>query len=141
MNADDFKETSRGHLVPVGGAHAFVPHPLPREVPLDADTIYLLDEASRAVARLDGVGETLANPNLLIAPFLRREAVLSSRIEGTQASVSDVYVAEATGEPRGDAHSSVFASPAISPEYACATMSEPERCALGPRRPKPLFSK
>ena len=103
MHADDFKDSSRGQLTPAGGAFAFVPHPLPREVPLDSDTIYLLDEASRAVARLDGVGETLANPNLLIAPFLRREAVLSSRIEGTQASVSDVYVAEATGEPRGDA--------------------------------------
>ena len=63
----------------------------------------MLDEASRAVARLDGIGETLPNPGLLSAPFLRREAVLSSRIEGTQASVSDVYVAEATGEPRGDA--------------------------------------
>lgn len=89
--------------MPSGGSHAFVPHSLPREVPLDADTIYLLDEASRAVARLDGVGETLANPDLLIAPFLHREAVLSSRIEGTQASVSDVYVTETTGEPRGDA--------------------------------------
>ena len=104
MNADDFRHSPRGRLVPAEeGALAFVPNTLPRQVPLDPGVVYLLDEASQAVARLDGVGETLPNPDLLIAPFLRREAVLSSRIEGTQASVTDVYDAEATGAPRGDA--------------------------------------
>ena len=68
-----------------------------------AERVYQLDEASRAVATLAGAGETLPNPHLLIAPFMRREALLSSRIEGTQASVSDVYAAEATGRPHGDA--------------------------------------
>ena len=101
MDAADFP---RGRLVPVAeGALAFVPDALPRAIPLGLGVVDMLDEASRAVARLDGVGETLPNPGLLSAPFLRREAVLSSRIEGTQASVSDVYEAEATGAPRGDA--------------------------------------
>ena len=63
-----------------------------------------LDEASRAVATLAGVGETIPNPRLLIQPFMRREAVLSSRIEGTQASISDLFMYEASGQrrPRGD---------------------------------------
>ena len=104
MDADDFRDSPRGRLVPAAeGALAFVPHALPSAVPLASGVVNLLVEASDAVARLDGVGETLPNPDLLIAPFLRREAVLSSRIEGTQASVSDVYEAEATGAPRGDA--------------------------------------
>jgi Fic family protein len=63
-----------------------------------------LDEASRALATLAGVGETIPNPYLLIRPFVRREAVLSSRIEGTQASISDLFLYEAAGErrPTGD---------------------------------------
>jgi Fic family protein len=54
---------------------------------------------------LAGVGETLPNPHLLIRPFLSREAVLSSRIEGTQASISDLFIFEASGgrrDRRGD---------------------------------------
>jgi Fic family protein len=54
-----------------------------------------LAEAERAVGRLSGVGTTLPNPYLLINPFIRREAVLSSRIEGTQASLSDLLFFEA----------------------------------------------
>jgi Fic family protein len=49
---------------------------------------------------LAGVGETIPNPHLLIAPFMRREAVLSSRIEGTQASLSDLFMYEASGKRR-----------------------------------------
>jgi len=77
---------------------AFVPDPLSRQISLDSSQVYLLDKASRAVATLAGVGETLPNPHLLIRPFVRREAVLSSRIEGTQASISDLFLFEATGE-------------------------------------------
>ena len=71
---------------------------------LRSNLIYRLDEASRAVATLAGVGETLPNPHLLIRPFVRREAILSSKIEGTQASLSDLYLYEAspTGRPKGD---------------------------------------
>ncbi|MCH7745701.1 MAG: Fic family protein, partial [Chloroflexi bacterium] len=64
--------------------------------------IYILEKASRAVATLAGVGETIPNPRLLISPFMRREAVLSSRIEGTQASISDLFIYEASGEKRRD---------------------------------------
>ena len=69
---------------------------------MDSSLVYRLDEASRAVATLAGVGETIPNPHLLTQPFLRREAVLSSRIEGTQASLSDLYLYEASKKTRID---------------------------------------
>ncbi len=72
------------------GHDTFLPAPLPQEVDLNRHTVYLLDEASRAVATLAGVGETIPNPRLLINPFLRREALSSSRIEGTVSSLADV---------------------------------------------------
>jgi Fic family protein len=53
-----------------------------------------LSDADRALGELAGLGRSLPNPHLLITPFLRREAVLSSRIEGTQASLSDLYAYE-----------------------------------------------
>jgi Fic family protein len=96
-----FKHSPAGKLVPtIEGQMAFVPDPLPRHIKLDSSLVYLLDRASRAVAHLAGVGETLPNPHLLIRPFVRREAVLSSRIEGTQASISDLFLFEAAGERR-----------------------------------------
>ena len=81
-----------------------MPNPLPRHIQLSMALVDSLDEASSAVANLAGVGETIQNPHLLIRPFVRREAVLSSRIEGTQASISDLFQYEASGSrrPRGD---------------------------------------
>ena len=101
MNTDDFKDSTAGHLIEAeAGVLAFLPAPLPRILQFDPETVYVLDGASRAGAELSGAGETLPNPYLLIEPFLRREAVLSSRIEGTQASLPDVYVFEASGKAR-----------------------------------------
>jgi Fic family protein len=62
-----------------------------------------LSEADRALAELAGTARNLPNPHLLIGPFIRREAVLSSRIEGTEASLSDLFYFEAgaPGSPRG----------------------------------------
>jgi len=59
------------------------------------DLVQFLSAADRALGKLGGVGQTLPNPHLLIGPFKRREAVLSSRIEGTQASMSDLLIFEA----------------------------------------------
>ena len=90
-----------GRLVPtIEGQYAFVPDPLPPELPMSPSLVSVLDRASRAVGTLVGIGETSPNPHLLIQPFLRREAVLSSRIEGTQASLSDVFAYEAKGDTR-----------------------------------------
>ncbi|MFP3904503.1 MAG: Fic family protein [Armatimonadota bacterium] len=62
-------------------------------------------EADRALACLSGVAANLPNPHLLIRPFMRKEAVLSSRIEGTQASLSDLFWFEADVTEQSDAAS------------------------------------
>ena len=105
MSMDQLKNSPSGQLVPtVRGQSAFVPSPLPRDIQPSMLLMHSLDEASSAVATLAGVGETIPNPHLLIRPFVRREAVLSSRIEGTQASISDLFRYEASGSrrPSGD---------------------------------------
>jgi len=61
------------------------------------DLVAALSAADRAVGRLAGEGRQLPNPHLLIRPFVRREAVLSSRIEGTQATLGELLAAEAGG--------------------------------------------
>ncbi|HLF79983.1 MAG TPA: Fic family protein [Dehalococcoidia bacterium] len=80
------------------GYDAFIPNALPRKLDLDSDLILLLSEADRSLGELAGMARTLPNPQLLVAPLSQREAVLSSRIEGTQASISDLAVFEAAGE-------------------------------------------
>lgn len=62
---------------------------------LDLALVQALSAADRAIGELAGLGRNMPNPHLLIQPFIRREAVLSSRIEGTQADVADLYAYEA----------------------------------------------
>jgi cell filamentation protein, protein adenylyltransferase len=76
------------------GYCAFVPAPLPPAITYDADLVRLLSRADAALSELSGLGRILPNPHLLIAPWVRREAVLSSRIEGTRASLSDLLIDE-----------------------------------------------
>ena len=73
---------------------AFVPDALPPKLDFGPRLVAALSEADRALGELAGLGRTLPNPYLLTRPFLRREAVLSSRIEGTQASLVDLYAFE-----------------------------------------------
>jgi len=95
-------ESPTGRLVKAPqGYWAFAPAPLPRQVDLDNSLVYLLSEADRALGMLAGIGRTLPNPYLLISPFLSREAVVSSRIEGTQASLSDLFLFQAGQERSG----------------------------------------
>lgn len=77
------------------GVRAFVPDPLPPKLEWSADIVAAATEASLVLGRLAGQGGSLDNPHLLIRPFVRREAVLSSRIEGTQATISEVLADEA----------------------------------------------
>lgn len=78
------------------GYWAFLPNPLPPTLEWDAHLVSLLSRADIALGTLSGLGNTLPNPHLLIYPFIRREAVLSSRIEGTRSSLSDLLLFEAT---------------------------------------------
>jgi len=83
------------HLRQPTGYTAFVPDPLPPDLDWTADLVLALSEADRTIGRLAGEGGRLQNPHLLIRPFVRREAVLSSKIEGTQATLSELLAAEA----------------------------------------------
>jgi Fic family protein len=96
MNLESFRRSPSGRVVPaVGGYWAFAPNPLPPKLTWTPALLESLSEADRALGELAGLGQALPNPYLLIVPFMRREAVLSSRIEGTQASLSDLYAYEA----------------------------------------------
>jgi Fic family protein len=104
MNLADFTAPKAGRVVRTDdNAAAFVPSPLPPDILLSWEMLDAITRAERAVANLRGVGATLPNPRLLIAPFARREAVLSSRIEGTEASVGDLVAFEAGGKGGDDA--------------------------------------
>ncbi len=100
-----------GERVPcsaVAGEHytAYVPRPLPPAPSLDLTNIYpLLDQANAAIGRLDGMSMVLPDQALFLYMYIRKEAVLSSQIEGTQSSLSDLLLfesAEAPGVPIDD---------------------------------------
>lgn len=80
------------------GYNAFIPNPLPRSFTLSPPIIKLESSASIVLGRLDGMGYLLPNPDLLIAPYTRIEALASSRIEGTQASLSELFYFEAASD-------------------------------------------
>src|ERR1041385_1874428 len=84
-----------GEKVPRGDYFAFVPAPLPPKFEWTPRLVRLLSEADRLVGKLAGEGGRLPNPHVLIRPFVRREAVLSSKIEGTQATLGELLAAEA----------------------------------------------
>ncbi len=77
------------------GYTAYVPDPLPPAIHWTPELLRSLADADYLLGRLAGEGRRLANPHLLIQPFIRREAVLSSRIEGTQTTLGELLAAEA----------------------------------------------
>ena len=101
---EDFSTDNRaGKYVKLpAGYKAFIPAPLPPEPPLDINPklLDLLSQADRALGRLDGTAENLPNADLFVAMYVRQEAVLSSQIEGTQASLIDILEFEASALKR-----------------------------------------
>lgn len=84
-----------------GGYSTFVPAPLPPEPPVhlgDAGQV-LLSEADRALARLDGIGYVLPSVDLFVSAYMKKEAVQSSQIEGTQSTLLDLFNFEAGAKP------------------------------------------
>jgi Fic family protein len=99
MNPAAYTNRRSGRVVLVGTGDAaydaFEPEPLPPALVFTAELVSTLSEADQALGRLAGVGRQLPNPHILIRPYLRREAVSSSRIEGTQSTLGEVLAAEA----------------------------------------------
>ncbi len=126
MDAADFANDAPGRLVRCSeGYSAYVPSPLPPKLPWTAAIAQAQSAADITLGRLAGVAQTLPNPQLVIGPFIRREAVLSSRIEGTQASLSDVVlfeVAPGAGSPPEDVREVANYLRAL--EYARARIQE-----------------
>jgi Fic family protein len=95
-----FRETASGHLVTTDGGHpAFMPAPLPPALTFTAELAERLSAADAALGELSGLAGGRRDPRILVAPFLRQEAVLSSRIEGTPATLVDLLFDEVAAAP------------------------------------------
>ncbi|MFO8011729.1 MAG: Fic family protein [Phycisphaerae bacterium] len=95
MEGADFTSDSPGRLVPtIGGQVAFVPNDLPPTLEWTSGLVTTISAAERALGRLAGLGQDMPNPHLLIRPFLRREALQSSQIEGAQATMQRLLLFE-----------------------------------------------
>ena len=103
MDPEAFRRSPTGRLVPtVAGQFAFVPATLPP--PLDfAKLVMPLAEAMQAIGELNAAGRSLANPSLVIRPLQRREALLSSSMEGTYTTADALALAEADDGAEVDA--------------------------------------
>jgi Fic family protein len=98
MRAEDFRAPAAGRLMTtMDGALAFIPAPLPPAIEYDAELVLALSRADGKLSELSGLGRQLPDPHLLIAPYLRQEAVLSSRIEGTVTTLSELLIDQAGG--------------------------------------------
>ena len=102
MRVEDFTESSPGRLVPAAtldGRYwpAFAPQPLPPAVAWTESMAAILSRADRALSRLDGRASDLPSPYLLIGPMTAREAVASSRIEGSTSTIAEVYQFQLAG--------------------------------------------
>jgi len=97
MDPSKFQASTSGKVVrQLQGYWAFLPTPLPPALTFSPALVSALSAADQALGELRGLGGALANPHLLNRPLARREAVLSSRIEGTRASLDDLLAYEAT---------------------------------------------
>ncbi|HET6724589.1 MAG TPA: Fic family protein [Gammaproteobacteria bacterium] len=103
MNSNDYSSTEAGHVRRTSeGYDTFIPTPLPPTLQYSPELVLALSRADAVLSELSGLARNLPNPHLLITPYVRREAVLSSRIEGTQSTLADLLLDEAVGR-RGEA--------------------------------------
>lgn len=106
MDIDAFEANRLGSVrKTLEGYYAFFPQPIPREIPYETSTVKKLTDATAALHRLAGATRLLPSPDILMGPYVRIEAVLSSKIEGTQTSVGDLLLFEAEDadeQPEGD---------------------------------------
>src|ERR1700684_4251664 len=96
MLPDKFKSQLAGKVIhDPKGFYAFVPAKLPPAIVFDQGLVVALSRADAAISELSGYGQALPNPYVLIGSSITREAVTSSQIEGTQATISEVLLNEA----------------------------------------------
>lgn len=95
MERSEFRKSAPGELVRIPEGHAFLPAPLPPNLKLTRSLMTATDRARGALSELVGQARLVQNLDLIMAPFQRREAVLSSRIEGTHTEVREVLLYEA----------------------------------------------
>lgn len=96
MNPQDFVSPASGQVIQNRkGYWVFIPAPLPPTLNWTAQLVSLAGEAERALAELAAVGQNFPEPHVMALSFIRQEAVMSSRIEGTRASLNDLYQYEA----------------------------------------------
>lgn len=96
MRPQDFQLTNAGKVIKTRtGYWAFVPDPLPPQIVWPDRLLSLLSQADRNLAKLAEVGGSFPAPHVVVRPFIRHEAVLSSRIEGTHTSLEELYKYEA----------------------------------------------
>lgn len=108
MKPQDFISSSTGQVIRTSRDYwAFIPAPLPPTLTWTTNLVSLSGEAERALAELASIGRTFPEPHVMVRAFIRQEAVMSSRIEGTRASLDDIYRYEAEQlsflEPDSDA--------------------------------------
>lgn len=104
MDPAAYETTRFGRARRTPGRHgyvAFFPALIPRTIELPAATVTLLADAEAVLGRLAAVGGLLPNPDLLVRPYLLREAVSSTRIEGTRATIGEVLDVRAAGASPG----------------------------------------
>jgi Fic family protein len=100
MDPKDFRSSEAGQVLHTRkGYWAFIPAPLPPHLAWELPLISALSDAERDLSRLTTLAGAFPFPRLLVQPFVRREAVLSSRIEGTRASLVDLFTYESTQMP------------------------------------------
>lgn len=105
MDPNSFGSDRFGRVVRINPGRsefwAFLPTALPTELDLERSTVALVSRADLALGRLAGAGRVLPNPHLLMRSYLTQEALASSRIEGTQASLSDVLAVDGRSDVAG----------------------------------------
>jgi Fic family protein len=95
MNPNDFRSPETGRVILTQqGYYAFLPAPLPPNIKWTLPLVSALSEAERDLSRLATLTGAFPFPRVLIRAFIRREAVLSSRIEGTRATLAELYTYE-----------------------------------------------
>lgn len=103
MGGDEKKNRTGRYIQQATGYKAFVPEPLPPRPPLELDNelLSLLSEADRRLGQLNGLVSIINDPNLFVYLYVRKEALLSSQIEGTQCSLEDILTPEKESADKG----------------------------------------